>query len=109
MRSHWQRGAVDVSVIKTLGPWVVGGAIVGVFVASHAPASFLKGVFVASTLFIAGRLAFGNGSTVAGAKLPGLPWDALAGAGTGLISTLIGIGGGAYITAYMKFLGLAHS
>ena len=103
--SHWQRGAVDVSVIKTLGIWVVGGAIVGVFVASHAPASFLKGVFVASTLFIAGRLAFGNGSTSTGAKLPGMPWDGLAGAGIGLISTLIGIGGGAYITAYMKFLG----
>ncbi len=105
VRSHWQRGAVDVSVIKTLGAWVVGGAIVGVFVASHAPPGFLKGVFVASTLFIAGRLAFGNGSTSAGAKLPGMPWDGLAGAGIGFISTLIGIGGGAYITAYMKFLG----
>jgi uncharacterized protein len=105
VRSHWQRGAVDVSVIKTLGAWVVGGAIAGVFVASHAPPSFLKGVFVASTLFIAGRLAFGNGSTSSGAKLPGMPWDGLAGAGIGLISTLIGIGGGAYITAYMKFLG----
>lgn len=105
VRSHWQRGAVDVSVIKALGAWVVGGAIVGVFVASHAPASFLKGVFVASTLFIAGRLAFGNGATSAGAKLPGMPWDGLAGVGIGLISTLIGIGGGAYITAYMKFLG----
>ena len=105
VRSHWQRGAVDVSVIKALGPWVVGGAIVGVFIASHAPASFLKGVFVASTLFIAGRLAFANGSTRDDATLPGLPWDGLAGAGIGLISTLIGIGGGAYITAYMKYLG----
>ena len=105
VRSHWQRGAVDVSVIKALGAWVVAGAIAGVFVASHAPANFLKGVFVASTLFIAGRLAFANGSTGGGAKLPGLPWDGLAGAGIGLISTLIGIGGGAYITAYMKFLG----
>lgn len=105
VRAHWKRGAVDVSVIKALGPWVVGGAIVGVFVASHAPASFLKGVFVASTLFIAARLAFGTGSTRDGASLPGLPWDGLAGAGIGLISTLIGIGGGAYITAYMKYLG----
>jgi uncharacterized membrane protein YfcA len=60
---------------------------------------------VASTLFIAGRLAFANGSMGGGAKLPGLPWDGLAGAGIGLISTLIGIGGGAYITAYMRFLG----
>ena len=105
VRLHWRRGAVDASVIKTLGPWVVAGAIVGVFVASHAPASFLKGVFVASTLFIAGRLAFGNGAAAGPAALPGLPWDGFAGAEIGLISTLIGIGGGAYVTAYMRFLG----
>jgi uncharacterized protein len=105
VRSHWKRGAVDVSVIKALGPRVVGGAIVGVFVASHAPASFLKGVFVASTLFIASRLAFAKGSASTAAKLPGMPWDGLAGVGTGLISTLIGIGGGTYITAYMRFTG----
>ncbi len=104
-RSHWKHGAVDLGVIKALGPWVVGGAIAGVFIAAHAPANFLKGVFVVSTLFIASRLAFGNGAAIAGATLPGHPWDGLAGAGIGLISTLIGIGGGAYITAYMKFLG----
>jgi uncharacterized membrane protein YfcA len=105
VRSHWQRGAVDVRVIKSLGPWVVGGAIAGVFVAAHAPASFLKAVFVASTLFIAGRLAFGNGEAKGPPALPGLPRDGFAGAGIGLISTLIGIGGGAYVTAYMRFFG----
>jgi uncharacterized membrane protein YfcA len=105
VRSHWRRGAVDAGVIKSLGPWVAAGAIVGVFIASHAPPNFLKGVFVASTLFIAGRLAFGNGAAAESARLPGLPWDGLAGAGIGLISTLIGIGGGAYITAYMRFFG----
>jgi uncharacterized protein len=104
-RSHWKHGAVDFSVVKALAPWVAGGAIVGIFVASHAPANVLKGAFVASTLFIASRLAFGNGAAIADAALPGLPWDGLAGGGIGLISTLIGIGGGAYVTAYMKFLG----
>lgn len=105
VRSHWRRGAVDATVIRTLGPWVVAGAMVGVLLASHAPASFLKAVFVASTLFIASRLAFGDDAFRGSAKLPGLPWDGLAGSGIGLISTLIGIGGGAYVTAYMKFLG----
>jgi len=105
MRSHWLHGAVDASVIRTLGPWVVLGAIAGVFIASHSPSSFLKGVFVASTLFMAWRITFGTGDAIAAGRLPGLPWDALAGAGTGLISTLIGIGGGAYITTYMKLFG----
>lgn len=105
MRSHWLHGAVDISVIRALAPWVVLGAVTGVFIASHSPSSFLKGVFVASTLFMAGRIAFGTGDAIATEKLPGHPWDALAGAGTGLISTLIGIGGGVYITTFMKLFG----
>jgi len=105
VRSHWLRGAVDFSVIRRLGPWVVAGALLGVLIASHAQASFLKGAFVASTLFMAWRIAFGSGEVIAAEKLPGHPWDALAGAGIGLISTLIGIGGGAYITAYMRHYG----
>ncbi len=104
-RSHWRHGAVDVAVIRRLAAWVVAGALVGVLIASRAPASFLKGVFIASTLFIASRIAFGTGKAIGDRKLPGLPWDGLAGAAIGLISTLIGIGGGSYITAYMRLYG----
>jgi uncharacterized membrane protein YfcA len=104
-RSHWRHAAVDFTVIRRLGPWVVLGALLGVLIASHAPAKALEGVFVASTLFMAYRMAFGNGPAIANQKLPGLPLDALAGGGIGLISTLIGIGGGAYVTAYMKLYG----
>jgi len=105
MRSHWLHGAVDFSVIRSLGPWVVAGAVLGVFIASHSPSSFLKGVFAASTLFMAWRIAFGNGEPIAAQKLPGQPWDGLAGSGIGLISTLIGIGGGVFITTFMKLFG----
>ncbi len=104
-RSHWRHGAVDFLVIRRLGPWVASGTVLGVLIASHAPSSFLKGVFVASTLFMAWRIAFGNGDAIAAEKLPGQPWDGLAGAGIGLISAQIGIGGGVYITTYMRLFG----
>ena len=104
-RSHSRHGAVDFLVIRRLGPWVASGTVLGVLIASHAPSSFLKGVFVASTLFMAWRIAFGNGDAIAAEKLPGQPWDGLAGAGIGLLSTLIGIGGGVYITTYMRLFG----
>jgi uncharacterized protein len=107
VRSHYKRGAVELGVIKTLGPWVVGGAIAGALIASHAPSEFLKAAFIASTLFIASRFAFGDAAPIAGAHLPGQPWDGIVGLGIGLISTLIGIGGGAYVTAFMKFRGWA--
>ncbi|MBI4725307.1 MAG: sulfite exporter TauE/SafE family protein [Rhodomicrobium sp.] len=105
LRSHWLRGAVDFSVIRRLGPWVATGAVLGVFIGSNSPAGFLKGVFVASTLFMAFRIVFREERAIAAEKLPGMPWDGLAGSGIGLISTLIGIGGGAYVTAYMRLFG----
>ena len=98
LRSHWRRGAVDPSVIRRLGPWVATGAILGVFIASHAPASILQGVFIASNLFLASRMAFPRQEVSAQQKLPGELLNAFAGAGIGLISNLSGIGGGAYIT-----------
>jgi uncharacterized membrane protein YfcA len=105
LRSHWKRGGVDVAVLRRLAPWVVAGAILGVFIGSHAPASFLKIVFVVSMLAMALRMVLGDGRIIGQEKLPGLPWDAFVGAFIGVISTLIGIGGGSYITAYMKLYG----
>ena len=102
---HWKRGGVDMAVLWRLMPWVTAGVVAGIIVASRSPGNFLKAVFIASALFMASRLLFAKEATLANKKLPGMPWDALAGLFTGLISTLMGIGGGAYITAYMRLFG----
>jgi uncharacterized protein len=104
-RGHWQHGAVDLVILKRLAPWIVAGAVVGVLIAAHAPSAFLKGVFVASALFMASRMAFPPKMPVAAQSLPGLPWDGLVGWGIGMVATLIGIGGAAYLTAYMRIFG----
>jgi uncharacterized protein len=104
-RSHWLRGAMDGHVLRRLGPWFVLGATIGVFIAARAPAALPKGVFAASTLFLAWHIGSGNGGAIAEEKLPGLPWDGLAGTGIGLVSALIGIGGGVYITTYLRHFG----
>ncbi len=103
--AHQKRGAFDLSVLKALGPWVFAGVIVGVIVASRSPSSYLKIAFVVSAVFISSRLLLKNGQPGGTGVLPGLPWNAAAGIGTGVISTLIGIGGGAYVSAYMAFFG----
>ena len=104
-RSHWRQGAVDFSVVRHLGPWVFAGCVAGVLIGAHAPGSVLKGVFAASTLFMAWRIAAGSDRVIASEKLPAQPWPALAGTATGLISALIGIGGGVYITTFMRLYG----
>jgi uncharacterized membrane protein YfcA len=105
-RSHYRRGAVDMRVVRALGPWVAAGVVAGIFVASVAPATLLKAFFVGSAVFMAGRLLFGADATVSNDAILPKPWvNRAAGVFIGAISTLIGIGGGAYISAYMSLFG----
>lgn len=106
-RSHYQRGAVDMQVVKDLGPPVVIGVIAGVLIAALSSGQVLKIVFIASALFMAVKLFVGGGRWTLGQTLPGNPVNFLAGLGTGVISTLIGIGGGVYISSYMTLFGRA--
>lgn len=104
--AHYKRKAVDGEVIKRLWAWVLLGVLVGIFVAAYAPGNALKAVFAASALFMASKLFFGwQPLRTKTQALPGNPLNGLVGAFTGLISTLIGIGGGVYISSYMTLFG----
>lgn len=105
-RSHRARGAVEMTVLRQLAPWVVVGVLVGIAVTSQAPASVLKLAFVVSTLFMAAQLAFKTAMVSAEPKLPrNGDWNIAVGFVTGMISTLVGIGGGAYVSGYMTYRG----
>src|SRR5436190_2152748 len=43
---HYARGLVDTSVMWRLGPWVVGGVLIGVLVAKGASNDALQGIWV---------------------------------------------------------------
>lgn len=105
VQAHAKRGAVDFSIMRQIGPWVAVGVIAGVFVAAIAPGVALKAVFVASSALIALKLLAGGDRWILGSSLPEQPIPAFVGLFTGLISTLIGIGGGVYISGYMTMFG----
>ncbi len=106
-RSHYTRGAVDMQVLKDLGPAVAAGVIAGIVIAAVSSGEVLKIVFIASSLFMAAKLFVGGDRWNLGQSLPGNPLNVLVGFGTGIISTLIGIGGGVYISSYMTLFGRA--
>jgi uncharacterized membrane protein YfcA len=91
---HYQKGVVDVAVLRIWIPPIIVGTIGGTVVASFAKPLLFKIVFVVVSLFLAIRLLAGKDKWVFGEKLPGVA--ALTGYGLiiGLSSSLMGIGGG---------------
>jgi uncharacterized protein len=105
LRAHAKRGAVERSFFLALAPWVLTGVLAGIVLASFAPGKALRAVYACSTFFLGTRVYFAR---VKEQEVPkrGKRWmDAVLGFIVGLISSLVGIGGGVYITTYMTWLG----
>ena len=91
-RSHTQLGNVDMAVVKQLGPFVFLGALGGAIVANGFDNAALKIVFGALAVLIS--LSFLRRVIVLTTGLPAMPLRSLLGMMIGLISSLVGIGGG---------------
>jgi uncharacterized membrane protein YfcA len=107
--AHKARGAVEMPAIRRLGPPVVVGVILGAFVAGYAPGTLLKWIWVVFSFAMSTRLLVGLGSWRLGEELPvaGIKaWGIeLYAAAVGMVSTLLSIGGGAYITTLLQLYG----
>ncbi len=104
-RSHYKHGAVDMSVIRRLGPPVGAGVILGIIIASFVDGAFLKVVYVVAAGLLSTKLFAGGARWQLGSSMPGNPVNSAVGAFIGLVSTLIGIGGGVFISSYMTLYG----
>lgn len=103
--AHRAKGAVDMSILKVWALPVVLGVVAGSLVARHAPADLFKAVFVAVAGVSAIRLLFGRDSWRLGTDLPsGLVMKAY-GLVIGVLSALMGIGGGQLSNLFMTFYG----
>jgi uncharacterized membrane protein YfcA len=103
--AHRKKGAVDMDVLRHMGPAVGLGVVAGVVIASMVDGSVLKSVYVISCLSVAVKLLAGSERGRLGHDLPALLWQRVYGFITGLGSTLIGVGGGLSISAFMTFFG----
>lgn len=100
-RGHFKRGTVDMGLLREWAVPVVLGVVVGAVIARFAdPAVFqLAFILVASTN--AAKLLFGGSGWRLRDSLPGRLALRVFGAFVGLVSTLMGIGGGAVSTMFL--------
>jgi uncharacterized protein len=103
--AHRARGAVDLDLVKSMALWVVAGVGLGAVLARYANQDALKGIWVAAAGLISLKLFLGRQDWQLGDAVPGQPFRALYGGFVGLVSTLMSIGGGIFITALMTLYG----
>lgn len=94
--AHAKRGAVDFQIIKTWAPWIVLGALAGSAVADLAPGRVLTALFGIVALLLSAQFFFGRPDWKLADDLPGLPLRAVLAGSIGVLSALMGIGGGVF-------------
>jgi uncharacterized membrane protein YfcA len=102
---HRARGAVDMDLVRSMALPVVAGVALGAVLARYANEAVLKGIWVAAASLVSLKLFLGRHDWRLGEVIPGQPFRAIYGGFVGLLSTLMSIGGGVFITALMTFYG----
>jgi uncharacterized protein len=102
-RAHYARGAVDMEILKRWWLPVLTGVIAGSVTARYAPERLFKIVFVAVAWSAAARLLLARETWKFGGDLPRGPLMKAYGFFVGLLSTLMGIGGGLFSNLLMTF------
>ena len=104
-RAYYARGAVNMKILKKWALPIVIGVLTGSVTARYAPERLFKIVFVAVAWTAATRLILGRDSWKLGEAFPDGPVMKVYGFVVGLLSTLMGVGGGLFLNLLMTFYG----
>lgn len=104
-RAHLAKGMVDTSIIRIWAVPVVLGVVGGSVIARYAPPDVFKAVFVAVAFASAMRLLFASDRWKLGDDMPGPFLMRIYGLIIGVLSALMGIGGGQLSSLFMTFYG----
>jgi uncharacterized protein len=104
-RAHFARGAVDMEILKRWWLPILLGVVAGSVTARFAPERLFKIVFVMVAWSAATRLLLARESWKFGDDMPKGFLMRLYGFFVGLLSTLMGVGGGLFANLLMTFYG----
>lgn len=96
LAAHRKSGAVDEDLLRAWIPWVAGGAALGAVLAGQISGQGLLLIFGVLALLIAANMAFGSDTWRLASDMPTGAARAGVASGVGLLSAMMGIGGGAF-------------
>jgi len=104
-RAHHRRGAVDVDIVKRWAIWVLIGSVLGAYVASNLHSNVLAIVFATLALVIASKMLLSPTTRNLTNGVPRGLWVPAIPTAIGGLSSMMGIGGGAFSVMTLTVLG----
>ena len=107
LAAHHLSGQVDARILRAWAPWIAVGATFGGIGARHAPEELLAVIFAGGALYVGWRRLFPKTMVEEGTRhdLTDRRIHIPLGIGTGLFSSLMGLGGGAVGVMVMTWAG----
>jgi len=103
-RAHHVKGAVDLSLVRYWGPFILLGAIFGTWIASQVESNVLAAVFAVIALLVALKMILPLEDKIISDKVPiGITGSPIP-FSIGTISTMMGIGGGSMTVPILTLL-----
>jgi uncharacterized protein len=93
-RAHAKKGNLDVSLLRTWGPALLVGVLIGIAISGYLRGTTLTAIFAVVALLVAANMAFRSKGLALTDALPPTPFKQIIGTLVGGFSTLMGIGGG---------------
>ncbi len=93
-RAHFKRDAVDIGLVKNWAIWIFIGALVGTWLASQVHSRVLSGIFAVVAFLVAAKMILPLDDKTITRGVPRSPAMFPVPTLIGLVSTMMGIGGG---------------
>ncbi|NJB68145.1 hypothetical protein GGQ74_001818 [Desulfobaculum xiamenense] len=106
MRAHHGRGAVDWRVFWRITPGILTGTFLGAWVAAQLPTNVLKAFFGVFLYYVSYQMLMGKKPS-ASRELPGSAGIFGVGNVIGMVSSLVGIGGGTLSVPFLTWCNMA--
>ena len=106
LRAHHARGAVDMAIVRRMGPWIFIGVTLGIVIAKGASSEALRWVWVIFGSLLALKMALGRDDWKLADTVPKPPWLEVGAFVIGLLSTLMGIGGATFTVPLLTLHGV---
>lgn len=103
--AHNKRAAVDWSILKAWSPWIIIGSVIGMVLAAQISGRGLTIFFGSMALLMALQFFFGRPDWSLAREMPSGAARASLGGGVGVLSAMMGIGGGTFGVTLMTVCG----